>query len=60
MSDIPKVGDQAPGFEAETYGGEKIKLSDIDMLGYFTDISLLGPINEVCKKIKTAGFSAYT
>ncbi len=28
MSDIPKVGDQAPGFEAETYGGEKIKLSD--------------------------------
>lgn len=28
MSDIPKVGDQAPDFEAETYGGEKIKLSD--------------------------------
>ncbi|MCK5710174.1 MAG: peroxiredoxin [Deltaproteobacteria bacterium] len=25
---MPKVGDIAPGFEAETYGGEKIKLSD--------------------------------
>ncbi|MGB2693441.1 MAG: peroxiredoxin [Thermodesulfobacteriota bacterium] len=28
MSEIPKVGDQAPGFEAETYGGEKINLND--------------------------------
>lgn len=28
MSEIPKVGDQAPGFEAETYGGEKINLGD--------------------------------
>jgi len=28
MSEMPKVGDIAPGFEAETYGGEKIKLSD--------------------------------
>jgi peroxiredoxin Q/BCP len=28
MSDIPKTGDKAPGFEAETYGGEKIRLSD--------------------------------
>ena len=28
MSEMPKIGDKAPGFEAETYGGEKIKLSD--------------------------------
>ena len=28
MSEMPKVGDVAPDFEAETYGGEKIKLSD--------------------------------
>ena len=28
MSEMPKAGDKAPGFEAETYGGEKIKLSD--------------------------------
>ncbi len=28
MSDIPKAGDKAPGFEAETYGGEKIRLSN--------------------------------
>ena len=28
MSEMPKVGDKAPDFEAETYGGEKIKLSD--------------------------------
>ena len=28
MSEIPKVGDQAPGFEALTYGGDKIKLDD--------------------------------
>lgn len=28
MSDMPKVGENAPDFEAETYGGEKIKLSD--------------------------------
>ena len=28
MSNMPKVGDIAPGFEGETYGGEKIKLSD--------------------------------
>ncbi len=28
MSDMPKVGDMVPGFEAETYGGEIIKLSD--------------------------------
>ncbi len=28
MSEMPKVGDVAPGIEAETYGGEKIKLSD--------------------------------
>lgn len=28
MSEIPKAGDKAPEFEAETYGGEKIKLSD--------------------------------
>lgn len=25
---MPKAGDEAPGFETETYGGEKIKLSD--------------------------------
>ena len=30
MSEIPKVGDKAPGFEAETYGGEKIKLNDYE------------------------------
>jgi len=30
MSEMPKVGDKAPGFEAETYGGEKIKLSDYE------------------------------
>lgn len=30
MSDMPKVGDKAPDFEAETYGGEKIKLSDYE------------------------------
>ena len=28
MNEIPQVGDQAPGFAAETYGGEIIKLSD--------------------------------
>ncbi|MEM7008059.1 MAG: peroxiredoxin [Thermodesulfobacteriota bacterium] len=28
MSDMPNVGDKAPEFEAETYGGEKVKLSD--------------------------------
>jgi peroxiredoxin Q/BCP len=28
MSDTLKVGDEAPSIEAETYGGEKIKLSD--------------------------------
>ena len=28
MSKMPEVGDKAPDFEAETYGGEKIKLSD--------------------------------
>ena len=28
MSDRLKIGDRAPDFEAETYGGEKIKLSD--------------------------------
>ncbi len=28
MSETLKVGDKAPGIEAETYGGEKIKLSD--------------------------------
>ncbi len=28
MSEMPKVGDVAPGIEAETYGGAKIKLSD--------------------------------
>ena len=28
MSDTLKVGDKAPDIEAETYGGEKIKLSD--------------------------------
>lgn len=27
MSDILKVGQKAPNIEAETYGGEKIKLS---------------------------------
>lgn len=30
MSEMPSVGDKAPGFEAETYGGEKIKLSDYE------------------------------
>ena len=30
MSKMPKIGDKAPGFEAETYGGEKIKLSDYE------------------------------
>ena len=25
---MPKIGDKAPGFEAETYGGERIKLGD--------------------------------
>ncbi len=30
MSEMPKIGDKAPGFEAETYGGEKIKLSDYE------------------------------
>ena len=33
MSEMPKVGDKAPGFEAETYGGEKIKLSDYEGKG---------------------------
>jgi peroxiredoxin Q/BCP len=28
MSEMPKVGDRAPEIEAETYGGEKIRLSD--------------------------------
>lgn len=28
MSEMPKVGDTAPEFETETYGGKKIKLSD--------------------------------
>jgi len=28
MSEMPNVGDVAPEIEAETYGGEKIKLSD--------------------------------
>ncbi len=28
MSEMPNIGDKAPEFEAETYGGEKIKLSD--------------------------------
>jgi len=28
VSETLKVGDKAPGIEAETYGGEKIKLSD--------------------------------
>lgn len=28
MSETLKVGDKAPGIEAETYGGEKIKLND--------------------------------
>ena len=28
MSEMPKTGDQAPEFEAQTYGGEKIRLSD--------------------------------
>jgi peroxiredoxin Q/BCP len=28
MAKMPKVGDKAPDFEAETYGGKKIKLSD--------------------------------
>lgn len=28
MSEMPKAGDKAPGFEAETYGGKRIKLSD--------------------------------
>lgn len=28
MSEMPKVGDKAPDFKSETYGGEKIKLSD--------------------------------
>ncbi len=28
MSKMPEVGDKAPDFEAETYGGETIKLSD--------------------------------
>lgn len=28
MSDMPKVGDKAPEIEAETYGGEKLRLSD--------------------------------
>lgn len=27
---MPSVGDKAPGFEAETYGGERIKLSDYE------------------------------
>lgn len=27
---MPKVGDKAPDFEAETYGGEKIRLSDYE------------------------------
>ncbi len=30
MSEMPKVGDKAPDIEAETYGGEKIKLSDYE------------------------------
>ena len=28
MSEMPNIGDTAPDFEAETYGGEKIKLSE--------------------------------
>lgn len=28
MAQMPKVGDKAPDFNAETYGGEKIKLND--------------------------------
>jgi peroxiredoxin Q/BCP len=28
MAEMPKVGDKAPDIEAETYGGEKIRLSD--------------------------------
>jgi peroxiredoxin Q/BCP len=28
MSEMPKTGDQAPEFEAQTYGGEIIRLSD--------------------------------
>ncbi|HEX3037219.1 MAG TPA: peroxiredoxin, partial [Thermodesulfobacteriota bacterium] len=28
MSDMPKVGDKAPEIEAETYGGEKLRLGD--------------------------------
>lgn len=30
MSEMPKVGDKAPDIEAETYGGERIKLSDYE------------------------------
>lgn len=29
MSDTLKVGDKAPDFEADSYGGDKLKLSDI-------------------------------
>jgi peroxiredoxin Q/BCP len=28
MAQVPKVGDKAPDFDAETYGGEKIRLND--------------------------------
>ena len=28
MAQMPKVGDKAPDFDAETYGGKKVKLSD--------------------------------
>lgn len=28
MHEMPRVGDEAPDIEAETYGGEKIKVSD--------------------------------
>ena len=30
MSKMPKVGEQAPGFEAETYGGDTLKLNDYE------------------------------
>ena len=28
MAKMPKIGDKAPDFEAETYGGKKVKLGD--------------------------------
>jgi thioredoxin-dependent peroxiredoxin len=30
MVDIPKVGEKAPDFNGETYGGDKIRLSDFE------------------------------